>query len=104
MKLYVDFAPSQCFEKIEASEEYNSLYCVNNSIILAMGILNVILVSYVTYLHFKVGLSSHSLGQLMCKVKTTILLLLLLFELILVVRYGLDFNGSKTYMAILTIH
>ena len=101
----VQFAPSACFANIEDEDStYNEVYCINNTIILAMGIANIIVVSYVTYLHFKVSLHSHPLKEILLKVKTTILLLVLLFELLVVIRYSLDFENRKLYMVILTFH
>ena len=77
---------------------------MNNIIILVLGIANIVVVSYVTYLHFKVSLHSHPLKEILLKVKTTILLLVLLFEILVVIRYSLDFADRKLYMVILTFH
>ena len=77
---------------------------MNNILILTLGIANLVLVSYVTYIHFKISLKSQTFGQLILKVKTSILLLLILFEILIIMRYSLDFNGTDLYLAILTLH
>ena len=77
---------------------------MNNILILALGFANLIVVCYVTYIHFKISLKSQSFCQLILKVKTSILLLLILYEILIILRYSLDFNGTDIYLAILTLH
>jgi len=84
------FAPPVCFNVIETSDQYNEFYCYSNIEILIMAVLNTILVIYLTVLYFKAGLRSQTLGKLLCKVKTSILLMLVVYEMLLVFRYAFD--------------
>ena len=100
------FTPTYCFDHLEPEKGYNVLYCVNNTMILAGSVVNLLLVIYLTFLHFKAGMRQHTCSELMCKVKSTILIMLILFELILIYRYGLIIEtqkGNKAYYYLLDI-
>ena len=51
----IKFSILDCFENVENWNGYNELFCVNNAMILLAAIINLALISYLTFLHFKVG-------------------------------------------------
>lgn len=57
-----------------------------------------------TVLHCKAGLNSNKLGKLMMKVKTQLLLTLILYQMVTVCRYSVDTNGSIIYFIVLILH
>ena len=87
---------------IKDSDHYNKFYCYSNIEIMIMAYINTFLVIYLTILYFKTGLQSHLLSKLLCKVKTSILLVLLIYQLILIWRYTIDTNGTEVYLFVLT--
>lgn len=56
------FALTDCFNTIDAKEGFNEVICYNNVIIFALSIINLALVCYVTFLHFRVGRAQHTCG------------------------------------------
>ena len=71
-------------------------------IIWVLCIVNTLILFYLTFFHFRQNFQTNTFGQTMCKVKTSILLLMLLFEFIVVFRYTLYFRGD-IYNSILIV-
>ena len=87
-----EYSPTACIRSINGGiySNYNMLFCVSNIEIMIMAYINTFLVIYLTVLHFKSGLRSHTWGKLMCKVKTSILLIFIAYHLILAWRYTIS--------------
>ena len=69
-----------------------------------MAFLNTVLVIYLTILYFKTSLRNYTLSKLMCKVKTSILLMLVVYQLIVLYRYCLNYSSHESiYLIILTL-
>ena len=98
------FAPAACMAAINdgLSDYYNMFYCYSNIEIMTMAYINTVLVIYLTTLYIKTGLRNYTLSKLMCKVKTSILLMLIVYQLILIARYTISFNGTDLYLFVLT--
>ena len=65
--------------------------------------LNSIALVYLLVLHFRQKWGTMTFWSLMTKVKTSILVLLLIFEVIVAVRYTITFENRATYSSFLII-
>ena len=78
--------------------DYDNLYCTGNTLIMILSGVNVFVFAYLLYLHVRVNWSSTSFLKICLKVKTSILFLIVLFEILVFMRYSLMFqHGDLLY-------
>ena len=98
------FLIGTCYQKvIEGRTDYDYLYCSGNTLIMVLTGINTVLLSYFLFLHIKLNWHSEIRWySLFIKVKTLILMLLLLFELIAFLRYTCSI-GAALYNIFLVV-
>ena len=85
------FQPIECFERINAGRAgYGYVYCVGNCLILTASFVNTLLVTFILIHHLRIkGAGS---CKTYIKVKSLILLLMILFEASVCWRYLVNFR------------
>ena len=98
------FEPKGCFQGVqEGAENYDNLYCVGNTLIMILSFFNILLFTTVLALHVKQNLSLMDCTKVLIKVKTTMLILVVILEISVFIRYTFVIESSKVYDAILII-
>ena len=73
------FYPKGCFADAQANQEdYDTFYCTGNSLILVLSLVNVIVFSVLLVFHFLANSRAQGCAKLLSKVKTMILVLVVL--------------------------
>ena len=91
------FYPKGCF----VDDDGDDIYCTGNTLILVFAFINSILFCLLLVHHIKANMRVLTVVQLLTKVKTTILILIVLLQLSVVIRYGFVINNAAIYDAIL---
>ena len=84
------FQPIECFEKIGVDPMFNSIYCGGNTVILLLSTVNTLVVFILLLHHLK--LKGASNFRTYIKVKSSILILMVLFEMSVTWRYFFRFD------------
>ena len=84
------FQPIECFKRIGIVDGYNPIYCTGNSTILFLSTVNTLVVTILLIYHLKLK-GAHNFRTYI-KVKSSILILMLLFELSVFWRYFYNFD------------
>ena len=96
------FYPKGCYSKVSQGEEnYDEIYCTGNTVILVAAFVNTVIVSMLLFIHIKANYQALSFIELFTKVKTTMLILMILLQLSVVVRYAIDIDNDEVYDFIL---
>ena len=74
-------------------EDFDILYCTGNNMIFILSTVNTVVFCYLFYLHLRANLVSNSWTAVFMKVKTTLLWLLILLNVLTAIRYGLYFTS-----------
>jgi len=99
----LQFYPKYCFDQVHANKaNFDNIYCGGNTIIMILSLVNAIVFIYLTVLHFRSNRMTRTYGETFCKVKSSILISLSIFEIIVWGRYTLYFTG-EAYNAILIV-
>ena len=86
---------TQCFDKVKNDvHDYDNLYCAGNTIIMLFSGINICVFSYLLYLHIRIHWSNTTFLKICLKVKTSILALIIVYELLVFLRYSIVFKGS----------
>ena len=97
----LQFFPKYCFDQVHANvDNFDNIYCGGNAIIMILSLVNATIFIYLTVLHFRSNRMTRTYGEIFCKVKSSILISLSVFEIIVWGRYTLYFTG-EAYNAIL---
>lgn len=78
--------------------DYDNLYCSGNTIIMTCSGVNVCIFSYLLFLHIRIHWSNTTFLKICLKVKTSILALIILYEILVFLRYTLVFTGKGAFL------
>ena len=88
-----------CFQQVKNdAPDYDNLYCSGNTIIMIFSCINMFIFSYLLYLHIRIHWSNTTLLKICLKVKTSILALTIIYELLVFFRYTLVFKGKGAFL------
>lgn len=98
------FYPKDCYAQVKANpDEFDDIYCTGNTLIFVASIINSVILSVMLTIHIKANMRSLTFVQLMTKVKTTMLILMLILQLSVLFRYGINFDNEGLYDFILIV-
>ena len=85
-----------CFHDVRAGKpDYDYIYCGGNTMIAVLACVNTVIFAYLLFVHLKTSrVLMLSWQAIMLKVKTSILILLIIFEIIVVIRYTAYFSNT----------
>ena len=78
--------------------DYDSLYCAGNAVIMIFSGINICVFSYLLYLHIRIHWSNTTFLKICLKVKTSILALIIIYELLVFLRYTIVFKGNGAWL------
>ena len=88
-----------CFQQVKnGAPDYDNLYCSGNTIIMIFSGINMFIFSYLLYLHIRIHWSNTTFLKICLKVKTSILALIILYELLVFLRYTLVYHGNGAFL------
>lgn len=76
-----------------SDEDFDAIYCYGNSLIMVLSFINIILFAFVLAFHVKAYKRTMDCAQLVMKIKTLILLGILLLEISVFARYTFNIDN-----------
>ena len=87
-----------CFQQVKNDvHDYDNLYCTGNTLIMIFSGINMFVFSYLLYLHIRIHWNNTTFLKICLKVKTSILVLVILYELLVFFRYSLVYKGKGAF-------
>ena len=87
------FQPAECFKRIGVYAWFNEIYCIGNTVILFLSFVNCIIVGYILLIHMRLKGATNCKNYI--KIKSLILILMLVYEVSVFNRYFWNFDLGK---------
>ena len=82
-------------------DNFDDIYCTGNTLILIAAFVNTLLISMMLFFHIRTNYHNLSFIELMTKVKTSMLILMIILQITVVIRYGFNIGNENLYDFIL---
>ena len=93
---YSKWQVTWCYEKVQNdAQDFDNLYCTGNTIIMVLSGINIFVFAYLLYLHVRMHWNNTTFLKICLKVKTSILALILIYEILVFFRYNLLFEKQQ---------